>query len=277
MSMELSRDFLAALLAGLIQGITEWLPVSSKTLILLTLLAHGLEAQTAYLIGLAINGATAVAAMIYFRREILKILSSIRSPGRYREGFTLLKFLIISTMVTGLVGVPLAQVSREFMSFDESVAMIIMGLLFLLTTILTWLRTRIGGRNNKVKEVGLVDAALAGFAQGFSALPGLSRSGVTIFTLILLGHSSRDSLRLSFLMGIPAAIGGIIYSYLAMPVFMESKIIILIVSSLTAIIVSLPTISSLMKLSERLKTHLFTLILTLVTITIGLLRVMATH
>ena len=94
--MDLSRDLLIALLAGLIQGVTEWLPVSSKTLILLTLLTYGLQAQTAYLMGLAINGATAVAAIIYFKKEILEILSSIRSPRRYREGFAILKFLIIS-------------------------------------------------------------------------------------------------------------------------------------------------------------------------------------
>ncbi|RLG02182.1 MAG: undecaprenyl-diphosphatase, partial [Thaumarchaeota archaeon] len=74
--MDLSRDLIIALLAGLIQGVTEWLPVSSKTLIFLTLLTYGFEAQTAYLMGLVINGATAVAAIIYFRGEILEMLSS---------------------------------------------------------------------------------------------------------------------------------------------------------------------------------------------------------
>ena len=267
--MDLSRDLIIALLAGLVQGVAEWLPVSSKTLILLTLLTYGFEAQTAYLMGLAINGATAVAAIIYFRGEILEMLSSIRSPRRYREGFTLLKFLIISTILTGLIAIPLAKASREIISFDESIAMIIMGSLFLLTTILTWLRARIAGEVGEVKEVNLVDAVLAGLAQGFSALPGISRSGITIFTLILLGHTSRDSLRLSFLMGIPATIGGIIYSCIAMPVLMEPKMIILTVSSLTAIIVSLFTISSLLKLSETLKTYVFTLILAAVTIAVG--------
>jgi len=273
--MDLSRDLFAALLAGLIQGVTEWLPVSSKTLILLTLLAYGFEAQTAYLMGLVINGATAVAAIIYFKKEILEMLSSIRSPRRYREGFAVLKFLIISTILTGLVAVPLAQLSRKFISFDENVAMIVMGSLFLLTTILTWLRTRMSGGVDEVREVSLIDAVLAGFAQGLSALPGISRSGITIFTLILLGHSSRDSLRLSFLMGIPATIGGIVYSYAAMPILIESRILILTISSLTAIITSLFTISSLLKLSERLKTYLFTLILAMITLAIGVLGMAA--
>jgi len=275
--MDLSRDLFAALLAGLIQGVTEWLPVSSKTLILLTLLAYGFEAQTAYLMGLVINGATAVAAIIYFKKEILEMLSSIRSPRRYREGFAVFKFLIISTILTGLVAIPLAQLSREFMLFDEDVAMIVMGCLFLLTTILTWLRTRMSGGVDEVREVSLIDAVLAGFAQGLSALPGISRSGITIFTLILLGHSSRDSLRLSFLMGIPATIGGIVYSYAAMPILIESRILILTISSLTAIITSLFTISSLLKLSERLKTYLFTLILAMITIAVGALGMVAQH
>jgi len=275
--MDLSRDLFAALLAGLIQGVTEWLPVSSKTLILLTLLAYGFEAQTAYLMGLVINGATAVAAIIYFKKEILEMLSSIRSPRRYREGFAVLKFLIISTILTGLVAVPLAQLSRKFISFDENVAMIVMGSLFLLTTILTWLRTRMSGGVDEVREVSLIDAVLAGFAQGLSALPGISRSGITIFTLILLGHSSRDSLRLSFLMGIPATIGGIVYSYAAMPILIESRILILTISSLTAIITSLFTISSLLKLSERLKTYLFTLILAMITLAVGALGMVAQH
>ena len=273
--MDLSRDLIIALLAGLIQGVTEWLPVSSKTLILLTLLTYGFEAQTAYLMGLVINGATAVAAILYFRGEILEMLSSIRPVRRSREGFILLKFLTISTIVTGLIAIPLAQASRKLVSFDENFAMIIMGSLFLLTTILTWLRTRMSGGVDEVRDVSLIDAVLAGFAQGFSALPGISRSGITIFTLILLGHSPRDSLRLSFLMGIPATIGGIVYSYAAMPILIESRILILTISSLTAIIVSLFTISSLLKLSERLKTYLFTLILAMVTIAVGVLGMVA--
>ena len=273
--MDLSRDLIIALLAGLIQGVTEWLPVSSKTLIFLTLLTYGFEAQTAYLMGLVINGATAVAAILYFRGEILEMLSSIRPVRRSREGFILLKFLTISTIVTGLIAIPLAQASRKLVSFDENFAMIIMGSLFLLTTILTWLRTRMSGGVDEVRDVSLIDAVLAGFAQGFSALPGISRSGITIFTLILLGHSSRDSLRLSFLMGIPATIGGIVYSYATMPILIESRILILTISSLTAIIVSLFTISSLLKLSERLKTYLFTLILAMITIAVGALGMMA--
>jgi len=275
--MDLSRDLIIALLAGLIQGVTEWLPVSSKTLILLTLLTYGFEAQTAYLMGLVINGATAVAAILYFRGEILEMLSSIRPVRRSREGFILLKFLTISTIVTGLIAIPLAQASRKLVSFDENFAMIIMGSLFLLTTILTWLRTRMSGGVDEVRDVSLIDAVLAGFAQGFSALPGISRSGITIFTLILLGHSPRDSLRLSFLMGIPATIGGIVYSYATMPILIESRILILTISSLTAIIVSLFTISSLLKLSERLKTYLFTLILAMITIAVGVLGMVAQH
>ena len=129
--MDLSRELLAALLAGLIQGVVEWLPVSSKTLTFLVLLTCGFKASTAYLMGLAINGATAVAAIIYFKREILQIISSIRSPKRSREGFALLKFLVVSTMVTGLVGIPLAEVSREFVSFDENFSMIAIGFLYL--------------------------------------------------------------------------------------------------------------------------------------------------
>lgn len=277
--MNLIQELLVALTTGLVQGTAEWLPISSKTLVLLILLVYGFEASNAYLIGLAINGATAIAAIIYFRREILEILSSIRSPKIYEEGFALLKFLMVSTMITGLTAVPLAQASRKLISFNENIAVIIMGFLFLLTTIFTWLRVRMGGGVNEVKEmkVDLMDAMLAGFAQGFSALPGISRSGITIFTLILLGHSSRDSLKLSFLMGIPATIGGIIYSYAAMPILMESNIIVLTISSFTAIIVSLFMISSLLKLSERLKTYLFTLILAAVTIAIGVLGMMTPH
>ena len=270
--MNLIQELLAAFTAGLVQGTAEWLPISSKTLILLILLVYGFEASNAYLIGLAINGATAIAAIIYFRREILEILSSIRSPQTYEQGFALLKFLIVSTMITGLTAVPLAQVSRKLISFNENIAVIIMGFLFLLTTFFTWLRVRMA-REVKVLEakVDLIDAVLAGFAQGLSALPGISRSGITIFTLILLGHNSRDSLKLSFLMGIPATIGGIIYSYAAMPTLIGSRTIFLMVSSFTAIVVSLLVISSLFRLSEKLKTYMFTLILAVVTIIIGVL------
>ena len=263
-------ELLIGILSGAIQGISEWLPVSSKTLLLLIFYQLGFSPSSAYLIGLFLNGATASAAAIYFRSDLLKALKGFAAGGECRQ---LLLFLLFSTLVTALVAVPLAFLIAGSLSTLGGFSMIMIGILFGFTSLMSWIRSDVKRSRIKLRNTPtLKDAILTGLAQGFSALPGISRSGVTIFALILLRHHPSSAVRLSFLMAIPATLGGGVYAYLFSPSAVgELAPITLVTSMCVSIAVSIVTISSLLKASQKIKPHIFTAILAVIAVAMGLI------
>lgn len=259
----------ATLLAGVIQGVSEWLPISSKTLLLLLFMGFGLKASDSYLLGLFMNGATVAAASIYFRREILKVLTTLPRIHLQGEDSALLRFLLASLASTALVAVPLAAFSLKVL--ESAVAIILVGMLLAVTGIISWRRERVREASSS-RRIGILEGFIAGVAQGFSALPGISRSGITLFVLLLMGYRPREALRLSFLMGIPATLGGSLYTLSIAPTLILEINPMLILSAFTvATAVSIPTIDFLLKISIRMKTYVFTLGLASLTILAGVI------
>ena len=265
--MSVIYDVLLGAISGAAQGIFEWIPVSSKTILLMIFYWAGYPPSTAYLLGLFLNGSTALAAAIYLRKEVYDVLRGVRFGGMGRR--TLL-FLVSSTAVTGLVGAPLAWLVAESLEKLDRLSMLLVGVLYLATSILLWARK--GIRPSTLGDLKPIrDGIVAGLAQGFSTLPGVSRSGTTILTLLLLGYHPTAALKLSFLMSIPATIGGSIYSYMLHGESVSALPQLAILASiLTALLISITTISMIMRASEKLKPHLFTLILAALTIATAL-------
>lgn len=201
------NSLLLGILAGVLQGVAEWLPVSSKTMVLLLLLISGYSAQIAYVVGLAGNAGTAAAAAIYFRRELWEALRSIQSGSD--EARSLLVFLVVATFTTALIGVPLYVLVKEsFREVHAAGAMLVIGVLLIATSLVSLKREKLLAEGVGWKEkAGLKEAVIAGLAQGLAVLPGISRSGTTITALLLMGLKAEDSLRYSFMMAVPACIG----------------------------------------------------------------------
>ncbi|MEM2921504.1 MAG: undecaprenyl-diphosphate phosphatase, partial [Candidatus Bathyarchaeia archaeon] len=99
-----------AVFLGIVQGVTEWLPVSSKTIIMFIIMALGLSAATSYRLAIMLNGATALSALLYFRDDFLKMLRL--SPVARHD----LLFFLLVTFMTALVGVPLYTASKGMAS-----------------------------------------------------------------------------------------------------------------------------------------------------------------
>ena len=258
-----------ALLAGVIQGVSEWLPVSSKTLLLLLFMGFGLRASDSYLLGLFLNGATVAAASIYFRRELLKVLTALPRIHLRGEDAALLRFLLASLASTALVAVPLAIFSLK--ALESAAAIILVGVLLAVTGIISWRRERVEEASSS-RGVGVLEGLIAGVAQGFSALPGISRSGITLFALLLMGYRPREALRLSFLMGIPATLGGSLYALSIAPTLTLGINPLIVLAAFTAATAaSIPTIDFLLKISIRVKTYVFTLGLAALTILAGVI------
>ncbi|MCS7133113.1 MAG: undecaprenyl-diphosphate phosphatase [Aigarchaeota archaeon] len=261
------HEILLGILAGVAQGISEWLPVSSKTILLLIFYAFGSSPSNAYVIGLFLNGATSLAAAIYFRRDFAEIVKGVYVKG---HGRALLCFLLVSTFVTAVTAIPLAGAAANLLSRFGGFSMILIGLLFVLTGAISWMREKVGGKELN-RTPTLLDAVIAGVAQGFSALPGISRSGVTILALLLLRHCPRSAIRLSFLMSIPATLGGSIYAYILSPATLnELSHFTAIPAIITSLIVSLVVISTLIRVSQRVKAHFFAAILAAISLLVGM-------
>ena len=193
----------SAFLLGVIQGITEWIPVSSQGVVSVAATwLDGVSASDAIAIALWLHVGTAVSATAALRGEIIQIVREAAATPRSVP--QPIPFLVLSTAVTGVVGVPLFLVLGEAADRFGAVIMVVIGVAMLVTA---WvIRRRAEGVRGR-EDVGLIDAILAGAGQGIAVIPGLSRTGLTVAALLARGSTHREAVVLSVLMGIPASVG----------------------------------------------------------------------
>jgi len=264
------EELLLGVAAGSVQGVFEWFPVSSKTILLFIFYLAGINPSAAYMLSLFLNGSTAAAAIAYFRRDVLKM---VRGLAGDEEGVRLLKFILASIIATGLAAPPLALLVAESLEHLDRLSMTLVGALYIIMSILLWRGGRMKDHGNRAENFRPYrDGLLAGLAQGLSALPGISRSGITILALLALGKSPQTALRLSFLMSIPATIGGS-----ACTILLNQEITglipaaALITATATAVAISLIAIAALLRASQKLKPHMLTTIMAAITLLTALI------
>lgn len=246
-------SILQSILLGIIQGITEWLPISSKammSIIMVSFFNMNLTEAVYYAIWLHIGSLLAVA--LFYRSDIIKLLGNLPTyvkDVRNTHGYNkLTTFLIVTTLFTALVGAPLLIFGLSKLQFTGSYAIAFIGTLLIVTGLLQlFARQRVGKRN---RSLSLTDAVIVGVLQGVAALPGFSRSGLTVSALLLRRYSAKDALNLSFLMYIPAVLGAeiglnIIKSGAYFTIY---SLIAIIVSFIFALL----TISTLLKVAGRI-------------------------
>lgn len=195
---------------GIVQGISEWLPISSKTQVLLvSTFLLDLSFPEAYAFGLFMEIGTISAAVIYFRRELYRVISALMGKGN-NEDLILLKYIIISTFFTGIIGVIIyLTIINLVRGAVIGIPMAVLGFILTLDGILIYFSRKSYKPSRTLKDLRFKDFVIVGIAQGLAALPGVSRSGMTTSTLLLLGVNPEDAFKLSFIELIPAAIGAI--------------------------------------------------------------------
>lgn len=199
-----STDVTTALALGLLQGSTEFLPVSSSGHLAAYALTHEVPEMSLALTVL-LHGATLLATLWVFRGDLLgltrTLLGALRAPRALTntEQGRLLLSLGAACVPTAVIGLAL-EPHMEALSGDARVV----GVGFLLSAIaVVSTRNRIQGR----EELSVGAALLVGLAQGMAVLPGLSRSGTTIACALALGMSASGAFRFSFLVSIPVIAG----------------------------------------------------------------------
>jgi undecaprenyl-diphosphatase len=207
---------LVAVLVGLVQGVLEWLPVSSEgsVALVLTLVADA-DPAIAVQYALFLHAGTALAAASYYRGEIVDALRQVpallgQSETRARAPFAAetadVAFLAVATVVSGVVGIAAYLALADLASDLAGGAFVALigGLLVVTGVVQRVADERAGGVKT---DPDALDAVLVGILQGLAILPGVSRSGTTVSALLLRGHEGVETLRLSFLLSIPAALG----------------------------------------------------------------------
>ncbi len=201
-------DILHAALLGLVQGLTEFLPVSSSGhLAIAQHFLPGFE-QPGLLFDVLLHAATTLAVIIFFRKDVWKLLSCFFRKDAYalddRHTFWMIVLGSIPTAIIGFSG-------KDFFEglFEN---LLVIGCMLLLTAMLLIVaeKTRKDGRN--LTQLKANDALLVGIVQGFAIIPGISRSGSTIACLLLRGIDGESAARFSFLLALPAVGGAMLLS-----------------------------------------------------------------
>lgn len=248
-------DPIKALMLGLLQGVLEWLPISSQgNLVVLAIAFLGLEPEYALSLSVYLHLGTGLAALVYFRKQVAGILR--RGSEGDRELF---RFLLIATIVTGAVGFPIFAVVKLTSLYGEAL-LALTGLALLATGVMQ--RGRGSGGTQEPTRLDVQDGFALGVVQGLSAIPGLSRSGVTTTALLFKDFSGEQALRLSFLMSIPAsfaAAAGLALIEGAPPV--DTGILLALAASFVSALVS---IDLLIKLAQRTEFWKFCIVLGLI-------------
>ena len=191
-----------AIILGILQGLTEFLPISSSAhLILLPWLA-GWD-SLGILFDVFLHAGTMVAVYLYFRaeiRDLVRELIEIFRPGGKRKNtrHNLVPILIIGTIPAGIA----ALIFRDMIEAYARTPMVTVVSLSVFGLVLWW-ADRAGRKNKTFSQIGWKEGLLVGIAQAVALIPGVSRSGITITMALFLGFSRKDSARFSFLLSFP--------------------------------------------------------------------------
>ena len=185
-------------IAGVLQGITEFLPISSSGhLVIFSSISESLDLNTYDIAFLHIG--TLLSIFVYYRKRIIDIFSS-------KEAFTS-SFKIISVALLPAVLVGLFSPLQEIIDSNKNILQIT-GSAYLIFSIFLFISINLRSENNiSFQDISLKQSLIVGLAQAFALVPGISRSGVTLVTGMYLGIKKTEAIYFSLLLGIPTIFG----------------------------------------------------------------------
>ncbi len=223
-------SILQAIIMGIVQGLTEFLPVSSSGHLAIMKNLLGVDTDTGLLFDVLLHVATLIAVFAVMYRDIIKLIvdfflivrdffvniglafrnlfSSHKQPYRVLASTSYRKFvimLLISTIPTGILGYLMKDMIE-----GASTTLLVPGICLLGTGIILLISDFLEDGRKKPKDANYGDAFAIGTAQGIATLPGLSRSGTTITACLLCGFDRRFAVKYSFIMSMPAILGAMV-------------------------------------------------------------------
>ncbi len=248
-----------AVLLGAIQGVTEFLPVSSSGHLRLAEVALSAHPPT-ILFDIALHVGTLVAVILFFRRDLMSILVGLGRAGGQpwyrRQSVRQVGLLVLASVPTAVIGLALRPiVTGEFPVGVIGGLLLINGLILLFTRRCE--SQQAAGSDGADWGISPGVALAVGLAQGLGVLPGISRSGITIATAMLLGVRGRPAAVFSFLLSIPSIVGAMILESGDASAYSADQLPVLFLAIFVALVVGLACLSLLMGLIRRSNFHHF--------------------
>ena len=200
-------DTLQAVLLGIVQGITEFLPVSSSGHLQIAKELLGVEIENNITFDVTLHAATVLSTLVVMRAEIARLARGVFARRCTPEQAYVLK-IVLSMIPAGIVGIAFGDKLEELFG-----TLWFVGVMLLVTAAL--LAFAYYARPRQKSDISYRDAFIIGLAQAAATLPGLSRSGSTIATGLLLGDAKPTTARFSFLMVIPVILGKMLLDILS--------------------------------------------------------------
>ncbi|HTR80252.1 MAG TPA: undecaprenyl-diphosphatase UppP [Bacteroidota bacterium] len=255
-----------AALLGLIQGLTEFLPVSSTAHLTIAAQMLGLinpgrpYEWTAFMAVIQIG--TLAAVVIYFFEDLVHIVEGffvdgpryLRSRenglGRARMGW----YIILGTLPVATLGLAFKKIIEGNLTKSLSV----IGTSLIVLALILWVAEKVGSRTKDMSKTTWLDSLIVGFAQSLALIPGSSRSGTTITAGLFLGMTREDAARFSFLLSVPAVFASGMLELYEMRHFMHDLgVLNVVVATLVAGIVGYASIAFLLKYLRTHTTYVF--------------------
>jgi undecaprenyl-diphosphatase len=192
-------NWLEAIVLGLIQGLTEFLPVSSSGHLELGKYLFGINPESNFYFSIAVHGATVLSTILVLWKEITDLAKGF-FRFRWNEETAYIVKIVISMIPTAIAGFFMKEIAENYFTGNMSA----LGIQFIITAVLLLLPLII---KPKERPIGYVDSFIIGIAQAFAILPAISRSGATIATGLMLGNKKSDIAKFSFLMVLVPIIG----------------------------------------------------------------------
>jgi undecaprenyl-diphosphatase len=243
-------QLIETIILGIIQGLTEWLPISSTGH--LKLFENLLDMKVPILFDVILHAGTLIVVLVFFRKEISKILSALAHLDFETEHGKMVPLIIVGVVPTALIGLVFGWVIEGAFQTTLPIATA-----FLFCGIMLY-SVKFG--KEKTDSISYSAAIMMGIAQGIAIIPGISRSGATIAVALLLGIKREKAFKFSFLLSIPAILGALGYTgYAEFSELTSARLDYaeIVAGAIVAMLVGYFALKLLWKIIAKRKVHLF--------------------
>ena len=251
-----------AVFLGIVQGLTEFLPVSSSGHLVIAQYYLPNFHQPGVLFDVLLHLGTLLAVIVYFRKEVLSICRSLlprperdlgaRDEAKRKADRNLAFFIIIGSLPAVGVGLGFEE---QIISLFSSILMI--GAMLIVTGIALFLAESLPRSAQGKEQVGASNALIIGLAQAAAIIPGISRSGSTISAALLRGIDGETAVRFSFLLSIPAILGAVVLNIRNLDQIPFGEVRAYVAGTVTALAVGLASLWFLKKMVRLRRLKLF--------------------
>ncbi len=264
-------DTLQAVALGAIQGLTEFLPISSSGHLVISQHLFGLK-ESVLLFDISVHIGTLTAVIIYFRKDLRAIIDSVvrciqlllkgetSLTDIYEDSYIKLTvFIVVGSIPTAMLGLWIHKVSDKLFSSVVIVGsmLVVTGVLLFMTGFLLWSTTWINKKGVTISQFSIKKAIIVGLIQGVAIIPGISRSGATIAGGLFLGLDKETAAKYSFLLSIPAILGAGILIFKDVHVNTALPLKIMLIGFITSGIVGYCSLRFLVHIVKKGQLHFF--------------------